>query len=222
MTSNTESDCQNTNSIDFKNHWNTAYSKTETAKLGWYEEKSEPTLELIQKTKLPFDATILNVGSGSSTLIDDLLKGGYVNLIANDISSKGLESLKERLKGDAKNVTYIVDDLTNSIKLNQLDKVDLWNDRAVLHFFLLEKERRAYFNLLQKTVKEDGFVIISTFAMNGAKKCCGLDVHRYNSEMIKNYLGNDFELIEAFNYTFTNPNGDSRPYVYTLFKRVKL
>ncbi len=218
MTSNSESDCSIKDTINYKNHWDKAYIKSPTEKLGWYEEKSTPTLELITKTQLSKDATILNVGSGSSTLIDDLLAKGYTNIIANDISSEALISLEERLGVDKDKVQYIEDDLIQPTELQKL-KVDLWNDRAVLHFFTEELQRKAYFDLLKKTVKVDGFVIIATFAIDGAKKCCGLNIHQYNTEMLVSYLGESFELVESFHYTFTNPNKDPRPYIYTLFKR---
>lgn len=222
MTSKTESDCQLPKAINFTNHWDAAYSKTATDALGWYEENSTPTLQLIEACQLPKEAAILNVGSGSSMLIDDLLDLKYSNVIASDLSLEALNQLKKRLKAAADNVQYIVDDLTNSTVLKNLENIDLWNDRAVLHFFLTEKERTAYFDLLKRVVKKEGFVIIATFAKEGAKKCCGLDVYRYNAEMLQKSLGTDFELLKAFDYTFTNPNGDPRPYVYTLFKRVNV
>lgn len=219
MTSNLDSDCNIKDAINYKNHWDTAYIKSPTEKLGWYEKEATPTLELIEKTKLPLDSTILNVGSGSSTLIDNLLTKGYTNIIANDISSEALTSLKERLEDYTDKVQFVVDDLINPNQL-QTSNVDLWNDRAVLHFFTEEQQRKTYFNLLKKVVKVNGYVVIAVFATDGAKKCCGLDVYRYDTEMLVDYLGNDFELIEDFKYTFTNPNNDPRPYVYTLFKRI--
>ena len=222
MTSKTKSDCQSLNAINYTTHWDSAYLKTKTDALGWYEENSTPTLQLIEACQLPKDATILNVGSGSSTLIDDLLDLKYSNVIASDISLEALNLLKERLKAAADSVQYIVDDLTNPITLQHLKNIDLWNDRAVLHFFLTEEERKAYFDLLKNIVKKNGYVIIATFAKEGAKKCCGLYVYRYNAEMLQASLGTGFELLEAFDYTFTNPNGDPRPYVYTLFKRVNV
>jgi len=222
MTSKIASDCQASNTINYTNHWDSVYSKTATDALGWYEATSAPTLQLIEACKLPKDATILNVGSGSSTLIDDLLDLKYSNIIASDLSLEALSQLKKRLKAAAENVQYIVDDLTNSIALKHLKNIDLWNDRAVLHFFLTIAERTAYFNLLRRIVKKNGYVIIATFAKEGAKKCCGLDVYRYNTAMLQESLGTDFELLKTVDYTFTNPNGDPRPYVYTLFKRVNI
>ena len=82
-------------------------------------------------------------------LIDDLLDLKYSNVIASDLSLEALNQLKKRLKAAADNVQYIVDDLTNSTVLKNLENIDLWNDRAVLHFFLTEKERTAYFDLLK-------------------------------------------------------------------------
>lgn len=217
MTSN-ESDCQ-ISKIDYKNHWNTAYTKNATDKLGWYEAKSIKTLELITKTKLPKEAKILNVGVGSSTIIDHLQQEGYTNLIANDLAEKSLESLKVRLGEKSKEITFIVDDLVNPTKLNIIRDVDLWNDRAVLHFFLKEEEKQSYFDLVRQVVKPGGYVIIAVFALDGAEKCCGLSLQRYDAQMLQDYLGDDFTLLEKFNYTFVNPYGGERPYVYTLFQR---
>lgn len=214
-----ESDCKIPElTIDFKKYWNSAYLNTKRENLGWYEEKSEQTLSLIHETKLPKNAAILNVGSGSSILIDDLLEDGFSNIIANDLSEESLKSLKHRFAENEK-IEFIVDNLLNPSKLDELKNIDLWNDRAVLHFFLKEEEITAYFNLLKKVLKPNGFVIISVFSKNGAEKCCGLPLKRYDVEMLENELGTDFELKKSFNYTFVNPFGSEKPYIYTLFQR---
>jgi len=204
---------------NLQDHWNEAYLKSPIEKLGWYEENSIPTLQLIKKTNLPKDARILNVGVGASTIIDDLLQENYINLIASDLSEVSLASLKNRIGTKADKVQFIVDDLTNPKKLPNLNPVAIWNDRAVLHFFTKKEDQQTYFDLLKKVVKPKGFVILAEFALNGAEKCCGLDVFRYNVEMLQERLGDDFKLIESFDYTFINPRGGERPYVYTLFQR---
>ncbi|MGK0412976.1 MAG: SAM-dependent methyltransferase [Polaribacter sp.] len=214
-----ESDCKITAATSaVKKHWNEAYLHTETENLGWYEKKAEQTLTLIKESKLPKDATILNVGAGSSTLIDNLLEEGFTNIIANDVSEEALKSLKKRV-GKKDQVNFIVDDVLHPLKLNTLKNIDLWNDRAVLHFFLNQQEIKAYFNLLKKVLNPEGFVIISVFSKNGAEKCCGLKLKRYDVQMLQNELGADFELISSFNYTFINPSGGERPYIYALFQR---
>ena len=83
-----------------KEHWERVYQNKEIDRLGWYEAKSEPSLQLIEKCNLPRDAAILHVGAGATTLVDDLLRIGFSNLIANDISSSALEGLQLRLGMD--------------------------------------------------------------------------------------------------------------------------
>lgn len=205
---------------DFEEHWNNAYRKTPVNSLGWYEENPEPSLKLIRESNLPEDSLIFNAGAGASTLIECLLNEGYTNIAVNDISSSALIELKNNLTmNNNSNVEFILDDLTNPISLLEVKNVDLWHDRAVLHFFTQENQRETYFKLLKKLVKLSGFVILAEFNLEGAKKCCGLDVYNYNAQMLQNYLGEEFNLIKSFNYTYIQPSGNTREYVYTLFQR---
>jgi len=112
-----------------------------------------------------------------------------------------------------------VDDLTNPTEINVLQNLDLWHDRAVLHFFTDANSQETYFELIKKLVKQNGFVIIAAFNLNGATKCSGLPVHRYDANLLQEKLGNGFELIESFDYIYTMPSSDTREYIYTLFKR---
>ncbi len=207
------------NKENLAEYWCGKYTNVDYTKLGWYEEKSLPTLKLIQKTKCKKDAVIFNVGAGSTTLIDDLLSEGYRNLIVNDISSCALKNIRKRIEKEQNNIQFIVDDITNPTSLKKIQKVDLWNDRAVLHFFTDEKDQVTYFKLLKEKVKQKGFVILAEFNLQGATKCSGLDVKRYSAEMLQEKLGTDFKLLEAFNYDYTMPSGEIRKYVYTLFQR---
>lgn len=206
---------------DFERHWSDAYRKTPVKSLGWYEENPTPSLELIGSCNLPDDSLIFNAGAGASTLIECLLNDGFTNIAVNDISSSALLELRNSLSEHShSNVEFIVDDLTDPTSLLDLKNVDLWHDRAVLHFFTEEEQRQSYFDLLKKKVKVDGFVILAEFNLEGAKKCCGLDVYNYNEVMLQDYLGSNFELLKSFNYTYTQPSGNTREYVYTLFKRI--
>lgn len=202
-------------------HWEGVYLKKQVEDLGWFEEDPLPSLKLIARCNLDKDASILNVGAGATRLVDELLAHGYTNIIANDLSSEALEKLKSRLGDPLGNkVSWIVDDLTNPGELKSLEPVDLWHDRAVLHFFNKEQEQTSYFNLLKLLVKPKAYVIIAAFNLQGASTCSGLPVFRYNSQMLQERLGPDFILRQAFDHTYINPSGDERPYVYTLFNRI--
>ena len=204
--------------IDYVTHWNKVYTNAEIENLGWYENDPKESLELIEKCKLEKDAAIFISGAGATTLVDELLERKYTNIIANDIAEAALISLKSRI-GRSEAVKFVIDDLTKPKKLQFLPKIDLWIDRAVLHFFLKEENQKSYFDILKQLVKPNGFVIIAAFNLEGAKKCSGLDVYNYNADMIANRLGNEFNLLTTFDHTYVMPSGGERPYVYTLFQR---
>jgi len=204
-------------SKNLSTHWDNAYSNKPEEKLGWFETDLSPMLNLISKTNLNKSSQILNAGAGNTRLIDELISEGFTNLIATDLSKVALNNLSERV--GTKNVDCIVDDLTNPIKLNSINLVDLWIDRAVLHFFTEEKDQKNYFELINKKVTKGGFVILAEFSLEGAKKCSGLDVVRYDKEALSKKLGPDFKLIESFDYIYTMPSGDERPYIYALYKK---
>lgn len=205
---------------NYKSHWNEKYQSTQDEDLGWYEDSPETTIKLVEKCDLSKEAKILNVGAGTTTLIDVLLDKGFTNILANDLSEIALNKLQNRiLKEYNYNLECIADDLTNPKKLDNLEHVDLWIDRAVLHFFLKEEEQQAYFDLIRKVVVKNGYVLIAVFSLEGAPKCCNLELQRYNVEMLQDKLGDKFKLVKTFNHTFINPRGGERPYVYTLFKK---
>lgn len=205
--------------MDKKQHWNEAYSNTPQNKLGWYEEIPEPSLGLIRSLNLNHYAEIINVGAGSSKLIEYLLEDGFQNITVNDFSEKALELLREDLGKEECNVEWLLDDLTAPTTLRDLSPIDLWHDRAVLHFFTTEKDQLTYFNLLKQKVKSKGYVLIAAFSKEGANSCCGLPIVQYDEAMISERLGFDFELKQVLKHVFINPNGGERPYIYTLYQR---
>lgn len=207
--------------VDRKEHWNKVYSSKEVNKLGWYEETPDKSLKLIEKCNINKSDRILDVGVGASTLIDNLIEMGYRNITATDFSERALNKLEMRLGAKASLVDFVIDDLTQPKHLNELRNVALWHDRAVLHFLTEESERGAYLSILLQVVRTGGYVIIATFSLEGAPKCSGLDVRRYDQKMLQEFLGDEFRLIEHFDYIYHMPSGDTRPYIYTLFKRIK-
>jgi len=209
------------NDFDFEKHWNNAYLKSPIENLGWYEENPEATVKLVEQCNLTNEALIFNAGAGATSLIEKLLNEGYSNIIVNDIASAALTELKNNLTvHNNSQIQFIVDDLVNPNELLNLKNVDLWIDRAVLHFFTEEEEQKAYFNLLKKVLKPNGFVILAEFNLEGAKKCSGLDVCNYNEEMFQERLGENFKLLKSFNFTYIQPSGNPREFVYTLFQRI--
>ena len=203
-----------------KEHWDEIYEALDADELTWYEEVPEASIKLLSECHINKDESILDVGAGASTFIDYLINQGYSSIIAADISEIALNKIKERLgKEKASLVRWIVDDITQPIHIHDLRNIAVWHDRAVLHFLLEESQQHMYLSTLKKVIKNGGYVIIATFSLKGAKKCSGLDVKNYDQNMLAEFLGGDFSLLDYFDYTHHMPSGVPRPYVYTLFQR---
>ena len=205
-----------------KEHWNEIYTYLDVDELTWYEEIPEASISLLSKCHINKNESVLDVGAGESTFIDYLVNQEFKNIIAIDVSEIALNKLKERLgKEKASLVRWIVDDITQPVQISDLSDIAVWHDRAVLHFLLDEKQQHAYLSTLKKVVKKDGYVIIATFSLKGAKKCSGLDIKNYDQNMLAKFLGEDFNLLEFLDYTHYMPSGEPRPYIYTLFQKIK-
>ena len=81
-------------------------------------------------------------------------------------------------------------------------------------------DRRSYVELVRKTVPEGGHLLIATFANDGPKQCCNLDVCRYDARSLASELGEDFSLIREARETHTTPSGSSQAFIYGVFKRL--
>lgn len=208
--------------VDLKRHWEKIYEGSVEEKLGWFEEIPNPSLNLIYQTKLDKSSRMLIAGAGTSHLPDCLLEEGYTDLIATDISSQALSLLKNRLGAIADdNVTFVVDDLLYPRLLPGFAPVQFWYDRAVLHFFVEEDDRQAYFDLLRQMLEPGGYALLATFNLQGAKMCSGLPVMNCSVEMLSKALGPEFELLSSFDFIHHTPSGSPRPYVYGLWRRMK-
>jgi SAM-dependent methyltransferase len=118
-----------------KEHWNQKYANQPITELGWYESRSFPSIQLIEQCAIPKHSPIVDIGSGTSVLISNLLELGYQNLYAVDISEVALEKAKALLaKEGAAQVHWVVDDITAPVAVLQIQNAAIWHDRAVFHF----------------------------------------------------------------------------------------
>ncbi len=199
-------------------HWDSIFLETEDSRLGWYEENPRQMLNLLKQIENWQDATLFIAGAGTSTLVDELVSK-EIKLILNDISIEALNSIQARLSKPKREITYLCQDISYPLaKLTT--SIDIWVDRAVLHFLIDKKSIQGYFDNIRANLSQNGYVILVEFSQIGAKKCAGLPVHCYSVEELSQCLGDSFKLLSSFDYTFINPRGEQRPYIYTLFQRI--
>ncbi len=200
-------------------HWDNIFSKTEDAKLGWFEKDTSQTFKLLGEIPDLEKATVFLPGAGTSILIEDLIPR-VSKLILNDISNEALNRVKQRLKEGSEEIEWLFQDIAQPIK-ELIPEVDIWIDRAVLHFLTNENDINGYFENLKSTLKIGGHAVFAEFSLIGAPKCAGLTLHRYSIDELSTNLGSSFKLVSHFDFTHINPFGDPRPYIYALFKREK-
>ena len=202
--------------LDAKNHWEELYHSTSPGKVSWYQENPATSLGFIEKTGLPKEAPILDVGSGASTLVDQLLLRGYRNLALLDVSTKALLLTRQRLGGKATDVAWHHGDVT---RYSLPEQYSLWHDRAAFHFLVDPSDRRAYVTSLRQGLRPQGHLILATFAVGGPTRCSGLDVTQYDTQKITTELGQDFRLIETLEELHQTPAGVEQLFSYFWFTR---
>ena len=203
---------------DLTQHWNDVFAAKDDPQLGWYERDVTQTLGFLELIPGYESATIFLPGAGTSLLVDALLDRG-VRLVLNDISDEALRRLQRRTGRRTPAPLWLHHDIAKPLPA-VVPACDIWLDRAVLHFLLTEDDIAGYFRNLRTVLAPNGHVLLAEFAAHGASKCAGLDVHHYSVEEMSERLGPDFSLVKAEDFTFMNPAGSPRPYVYALFKRM--
>ena len=197
-------------------HWDNIFATKDEEAVSWFQVRPETSLRLIRACGLPKDASILDVGAGCSRLPDALLEEGFTNIAVLDVSAAALAKTKARLGDRGRAVRFIVADLA----VWQPDlTVDLWHDRAVLHFLTEERDRAAYAQALRRAVRPGGFVLISGFAPSGPERCSGLPVVRADQDAIASLLGPGFDLLETFEEDHQTPSGGRQRLVFTRCER---
>jgi ubiquinone/menaquinone biosynthesis C-methylase UbiE len=200
-----------------KEHWENVYTTKATDSVSWFQEHAETSLKLIQKIHAEKSTSIIDIGGGASTLVDDLLSHGYSKLSVLDLSSAALEVSKARIGSAARNVNWLVADIT---KVNFSEhEFDIWHDRAVFHFLTEPQDRLAYVKTVLRSLKPKGHVIISAFAEDGPTKCSGLPVMRYSAESLQSEFGESFLLKSQFSETHSTPLGTTQNFIFCHFEK---
>ena len=200
-----------------KKHWTNVYLEKSPSDVSWYQKKPEISLALIRSTGLNIDDPIIDVGGGTSFLVDNLIEENYTNLSVLDISENALSITKKRLGKNEKFIKWFEADVT---KFNPPHNFNLWHDRAVFHFLTDPLDRKSYLKKLKKHLRPEGHLIIATFAVGGPEKCSGLEIVQYNSERIKNELGEEFVLVNERHELHITPVKKVQKFNYFYFVKI--
>ena len=201
-----------------KEHWEKVYTTKAPDNVSWFQPHAETSMRLIHNAGLGRDAAIIDVGGGASTLVDDLLDGGYRALTVLDLSGAALDEIRRRLGAKGESVRWMEADITQAEFEN--DSFDIWHDRAVFHFLTTDEDRKAYVKQVLRALKPGGRVIMATSGSNGPTQCSGLPVMRYAPEELHSKFGEAFTLLAHEEQLHHTPFGTDQQFIYCMCRKM--
>ena len=198
---------------NLKLHWEKIYDEKNEDEVSWFQKETNESIKMIQSAGIE-NPKIIDVGSGRSKLLKNLIEIGYNHLTYLDISESALEKSKEFLGEQSNKVRWISKDI---LSFMTDEKFDIWHDRAVFHFLNEENLIRKYIEIVEKNISENGHLIIGTFSENGPLKCSGLDVKRYSEKEIEKIFNRSFKLIDSFYYDHVTPFNTTQNFLFSHF-----
>jgi SAM-dependent methyltransferase len=204
-------------SVDLHEHWEGIYTSRAPDVVSWYEPVPRVSRKLVVEACQEGAESVIDVGGGASSLVDELLELGVKRVAVLDISEAGLAVSKRRLGRRADQVEWIVGDVTTVVDIGPFD---VWHDRAVFHFLTANEDRRRYVQLAEHTLPSGGTAVMATFASDGPARCSGLEVRRYDPGQLAEQCGPGFELIQSEPYVHTTPSGSHQSFLFATFHRI--
>jgi hypothetical protein len=197
-------------------HWNGVYKTKASSEVSWYQGHPTRSLNLIGATGIRPNDAIIDVGGGTSRLVDELLFAGYSDVTVLDVSTEALNQVRERLGQAGERLTVVTEDVT---VFKPTRRYCLWHDRALFHFLVEREDRARYLDTLRRALLPHGHLILATFGPQGPQRCSDLPIARYDCESLAAEVGSEFHLIEWSLDIHHTPRGTEQQFLYCRFTR---
>ncbi len=199
-----------------KEHWEDIFSTKNFDEVSWHQSNPKTSVKLILSTHPDKDAHIIDVGGGDSNLVDKLLDLGFKNIFVLDVSLKALKKSQQRLGVKSRIVKWISSDIR---KFETSNRFEIWHDRAAFHFLTNNSDIKRYVKLTREYIKPGGHLIISTFSLEGPKKCSGLDIKQYSEDSMKKIFYEGFEHIKSLEEIHHTPFQTTQNFIWNVFRK---
>ena len=94
-----------------QSHWERIYQTKSPQETSWFQPRLQTSLDWISEAATDRSASIIEVGGGESTLVDDLLAMQYRSLTVLDVAEAAIRKCQHRLGAAAKSVNWLVGDV---------------------------------------------------------------------------------------------------------------
>ena len=201
---------------DLKSHWENIYSSKKEDGVSWFQEHPKTSIDLIEKYSTDKSISIIDIGSGRSKILKNLIENEYDDLTYLDISREACSKSKISLGNKQDLVEWHV---VNVLDFNTEKNFSIWHDRAVFHFLISKDDVEKYKQVALKNIVQGGYLILGTFSENGPEKCSGLNVSRYSTESLKEIFNPEFKMIESFTIDHKTPFNSTQNFLFSIFKK---
>ena len=195
-------------------HWDQTYIASSEEQRSWTEHDPATSLRFIAECAVALGEEIVDVGGGASYLVDKLVELGYTKVTVLDLSTVALDFARSRVGNRA---TFLACDL---FAWTPVAKVKLWHDRAVLHFMIGPKRRKAYVDHVATCLALGGSVVIACFAPSGPSQCSSLPVMRASAEELSELFGDRFAMQDSATIDHLTPWGLPQPFTWVRLNKI--
>lgn len=196
-------------------HWDDAYAQGETSR-SWFETEPVMSLRMVDAAGVSSEASAVDVGGGTSRLVDALLARRHDDLTVVDVSDAALRLAQQRLGSDATRVRWVNADIRKWLPGRVFD---LWHDRAVLHFLREPADQESYRNVLTAASHPGTVAIFGCFAPDGPTHCSGLPVVRRDVPALVEFMGPEWSLLAEDRELHPTPGGATQSFIWAAFVR---
>jgi Methyltransferase domain len=184
--------------------------------MSWYEREPRVSLRLIERFAPARSLPVIDVGAGTSSLVDHLVRRGVADITVLDVSEGALAQVKKRLGTQSVRVRFVHDDVLSWRADRQYG---VWHDRAVFHFLTSTHDRDRYVTITGDAVCRGGIVVLGTFASDGPPSCSGLPVARYGWQDLCDLFAASFSLVHHERQEHGTPSGVIQPFTWVVLRR---
>jgi SAM-dependent methyltransferase len=196
-------------------HWDTVHGRNPPETRSWFEATPEVSLRLIGSLGPPHSG-LVDVGAGTSPLVDALLAAGWRDITCLDMSAAALEITRRRLGERADGVAWVTGDVLDRLPGRTWR---VWHDRAVFHFLTAEGDRARYAALAARAVVPGGGLVMGCFAPDGPERCSGLPVARHAAGDLAALFAPAFTPVHAERVVHRTPAGGAQPFTWVVLRR---
>lgn len=197
-------------------HWDEVYASKGADETSWFQRTYDTSMRLVAAAD-PAHTSLIDIGGGVGTLVDELVDAGWADVAVLDVSGEAMRIVRERLAGrtDAR-ITTVTSDI---LGWQPTRAFTVWHDRAVLHFLTEDADRRAYARLATHAVARGGALVIGCFAPDGPESCSGLPVRRASADDLAALFAEDFTLESSEHEQHVTPWGADQSFTWVTLRR---